>query len=76
MLLAMQELHIEEDSQRARHSFTMLEWSVVNFEIFADAGWQSERKYVAISIQQIELKLLSPIFERHFECRIRSVTDH
>jgi hypothetical protein len=74
ILLAMQELHIEEDSQRARHSFAMLEWSVVNYQIFADAGWQVERKPATISIPQIELKLLSPIFERHFDCRIRSVT--
>ncbi|CAG8535055.1 1603_t:CDS:2 [Ambispora gerdemannii] len=73
-LLAMQELHIEEDSQRAQDSFVMLEWSVVNFEIFADAGWQGERKPATISIPQIELKLLSPIFEQHFDCRIRSVT--
>ncbi|RIA88310.1 hypothetical protein C1645_826575 [Glomus cerebriforme] len=73
ILLAMQEFHIEEDSQRARHSFTMLEWSVVNFEMFADAGWQGERKPVTISIPQIELKSLSPIFERYFDCRIRSV---
>ncbi|GBC44941.2 hypothetical protein GLOIN_2v1848194 [Rhizophagus irregularis DAOM 181602=DAOM 197198] len=35
----MQELHIEEDSQLAQYSFTMLEWSVVNFEMFVEAGW-------------------------------------
>ena len=73
-LLAMQELHTEEDSQRARHSFAMLGWSVVNFEIFADAGWKGERKPATISIPQIELKLLSPIFKQHFDCRIQSVT--
>uniref|UniRef100_U9U1J0 Uncharacterized protein n=1 Tax=Rhizophagus irregularis (strain DAOM 181602 / DAOM 197198 / MUCL 43194) TaxID=747089 RepID=U9U1J0_RHIID len=37
----MQELHIEEDSQLAQYSFTMLEWSVVNFEMFVEAGWAS-----------------------------------
>ncbi|CAI2179226.1 5312_t:CDS:2 [Funneliformis geosporum] len=73
ILLAMQDLHIEEDSQRARHSFAMLEWSVINFEIFEDAGWQGERKPATISIPQIELKLLSPIFEKHFDSRIQSV---
>ncbi|CAB4479091.1 unnamed protein product [Rhizophagus irregularis] len=35
----MQELHIEEDSQLAQYSFTMLEWSMVNFEMFVEAGW-------------------------------------
>ncbi|PKC59367.1 hypothetical protein RhiirA1_469564 [Rhizophagus irregularis] len=33
------ELHIEEDSQLAQYSFTMLEWSMVNFEMFVEAGW-------------------------------------
>ncbi|CAB4414271.1 unnamed protein product [Rhizophagus irregularis] len=37
----MQELHIEEDSQLARYSFTMLEWSVVNFKMSVEAGWAS-----------------------------------
>ncbi|CAJ0769345.1 22021_t:CDS:2, partial [Entrophospora sp. SA101] len=47
LLFNLQNHHVEEDSQRARHLSIMLEWSVVNYELFNEAGW-------------IETKLLSP----------------
>ncbi|CAJ0764630.1 18755_t:CDS:2, partial [Entrophospora sp. SA101] len=39
LLFNLQNHHVEEDSQRARHLSIMLEWSVVNYELFNEAGW-------------------------------------
>jgi len=63
-LMEMQDLPLKK-IQRVRHSLTKLEWSVVNFEIFAAAGWQGKRKSTTMSIPQIDIKLLSSIFKEN-----------
>src|SRR5688572_9686510 len=37
-------LHVEEDSQHIRHAIAMLDWFVVDFEIFVKSRWQGECK--------------------------------
>jgi hypothetical protein len=69
-LTELQSHHIEEDSQRARHYFEMLKFSVVNSEIFFGANRQN---LFNISIPQVALKLLSTVFEEHPNEELRSV---
>ncbi|CAG8781958.1 1621_t:CDS:2, partial [Gigaspora rosea] len=65
LICELQIHHVEEVSQRARHSIAMLRWSVVNCEIFMQAGWNGNHRINTISTPRIRIKLASAAFKQH-----------
>ncbi|RIB03771.1 hypothetical protein C2G38_2122302 [Gigaspora rosea] len=73
LICELQIHHVEEVSQRARHSIAMLRWSVVNCEIFMQAGWNGNHRINTISTPRIRIKLASAAFKQHPNKQLNSV---
>ena len=72
IISALQDHHIDEDSQRARHSIAMLKWFVVDRETFVEAGWKRRAQLAAVPVPRIGFKLVSDVLQEHFDDRLRS----
>ncbi|CAG8725603.1 5786_t:CDS:2, partial [Racocetra fulgida] len=69
LIFSLQEHHIEEDSQRARHLIEMLKWSVVNRDCFIEVGWKSNL-INNISMPRVKFSLVAAVLQDHADQKL------
>ncbi|CAG8709675.1 12782_t:CDS:2, partial [Gigaspora rosea] len=66
IIFALQEHHVEEDSQRARHLIEILKWSVVDRDVFVEVGWR-DTQLNEISTPRTEINLVISVLQNHIK---------
>ncbi|CAI2189934.1 16770_t:CDS:2, partial [Funneliformis geosporum] len=75
LLFDLQDHHLEEDSQRARHLAIMLEWHVVDYELFNEAGWIENPLLINVSVPCFCFKLVSDVLRQHSNYRLHQAVE-
>ncbi|KAF0552563.1 ran-binding protein 10 [Gigaspora margarita] len=68
IIFALQEHHVEEDSQRARHLIEILKWSVVDRDVFVEVGWR-DTQLNEISTPRTEINLAISVLQNHISSK-------